>query len=357
MLVEKRKIWENGEYDYPLAFGFEPNLVGYLQETACDCDKEAPDEGLAEPGENGGRRPCMVIVPGGGYCLASPTEGEIVAKRFLSMGYQTFVLTYTTNPLMAVPLKDQPMRDLSRAIRYIRRNAKSYGIDENRIAVCGFSAGAHLCGSLCVHYKDVTEENQDYVLYSNRPDAAILSYPVITSGEYAHEGSFQALAGKEENEETKKWRNYFSLEYHVTPETPPCFLWQTVSDDTVPVENSYLFAKACKENGVPHAHHIFNFGWHGLSLADAAFTAGDFGDPYPMEQMVRTLEAVENDSLPIALTPEERETFLKENRDVVARICRKIPEEPWMPEVAMWPVLAEKWLNNQWRIKWESRNL
>lgn len=351
MSAEKIKIWEKGEYAYPLALGFEPNLVGYLHEAACACERGTPDKSLDVSGENRGRRPCMVIVPGGGYCFASPTEGEIVAKRFLSMGYQTFVLTYTTNPLRAVPLKDQPMKDLSRAIRCIRRNAKRYGIDENRIAVCGFSAGAHLCGSLCVHYKDVTEESEEYALYSNRPDAAILSYPVITSGVYAHEGSFQALTGKEETRETKKWRDYFSLEHHVTPQTPPCFLWQTVPDATVPVENSYLFARACKESKVPYAHHVFPFGWHGLSLADAAFTAGEFGDPYPLEQMVRTLDAVENDTLPIALSQGEKETFLKENRDVVARICRKIPQEPWMPEVAMWPLLAEKWLDNQWRIR------
>ena len=54
---------------------------------------------------------------------------------------------------------------------------------EDELTICGFSAGGHLCGSVCVHYEDVKDENPKYSAISNRPDAAILSYPVITSGE------------------------------------------------------------------------------------------------------------------------------------------------------------------------------
>lgn len=90
MRTEKITIWEQGEYDYPMAFGFEPNLRTYLHE----------DETV---------RPCMLVVPGGGYCIVSPTEGEIVAKKFYEKGYNAFVLTYTTNLLMAAPLKKQPI--------------------------------------------------------------------------------------------------------------------------------------------------------------------------------------------------------------------------------------------------------
>lgn len=51
---------------------------------------------------------------------------------------------------------------------------------------------------------------------------------------------------------------YMSLETQVTSQTPPSFLWQTVTDEVVPVENSYLFADACKKNGVSFAHHVFS---------------------------------------------------------------------------------------------------
>ena len=49
-----------------------------------------------------------------GYTVVSPSEGEIVAKKFYEMGYQTAVVTYTTNLLQMIPLKMQPMQDLMR---------------------------------------------------------------------------------------------------------------------------------------------------------------------------------------------------------------------------------------------------
>ena len=121
MKKETLAIWQKGEYQYPLAFGFVPKLVSYFH----------------EEGEQA--RPCMLVVPGGAYCVVSPTEGEIVAMEFYEKGYNAFVLTYTTNPLILEPLKDQPMRDLSRAIRFIRSRAGEFCIDPDRLVICGFS--------------------------------------------------------------------------------------------------------------------------------------------------------------------------------------------------------------------------
>ena len=94
MFGEVIRLWENGEYSYPLACGFVPNLVSYIHE----------DEKI---------RPCMIIVPGGGYRFVSQREGEIVARTFYDKGYNTFVLTYTTDLTMTEPLKEQPMKDLA----------------------------------------------------------------------------------------------------------------------------------------------------------------------------------------------------------------------------------------------------
>ena len=63
----------------------------------------------------------MLVVPGGAYYIASPTEAGIVALDFYHKGYQTFVLTYTTNLLGTIPLKDQPMRDLARAVSHCQK--------------------------------------------------------------------------------------------------------------------------------------------------------------------------------------------------------------------------------------------
>ena len=85
MFGEVIRLWENGEYSYPLACGFVPTLVSYIHE----------DEKI---------RPCMIIVPGGGYRFVSQREGAIVARTFYDKGYNTFVLTYTTDLTMTEPV-------------------------------------------------------------------------------------------------------------------------------------------------------------------------------------------------------------------------------------------------------------
>ena len=318
MKKETLAIWQKGEYQYPLAFGFVPKLVSYIH----------------EEGEQA--RPCMLVVPGGAYCVVSPTEGEIVAMEFYEKGYNAFVLTYTTNPLMLEPLKDQPMRDLSRAIRFIRSRAGEFCIDPDRLVICGFSAGGHLCASVCVHFADISDEVYEGI--SNRPDAAILSYPVITSGDKAHQGSIQALLGADATEAELK---YMSLETQVTENTPPCFLWQTATDEAVPVENSYLFAQALKEKGITFAHHVFSCGKHGLSLANEKWAAGDYGEPYTMEQTLAIAENVRNGNLEV---PKEMKDSSLSQFDMSEAEKAAADQKEANEEAVIWPVLAHQWL-------------
>ena len=94
----------------------------------------------------------------------------------------------------------------------------------------------------------------------------LLSYPVITSDpKYAHTGSFKNLLGDRFAED----RVRMSLEYQVTEAMPPCFIWHTAKDATVPVENSLLMAMALQKAKVPVELHIFPEGEHGLSRADS----------------------------------------------------------------------------------------
>lgn len=263
-------LWEKEEYQYPFAGEFRPNIRTYLHEDGID-------------------RPAMLVVPGGGYAIVSLTEGEIVAKRFYEAGYQAFVLTYTTNMFRNAPVRRQALEDISRAVCCIRKNAQEWHVISDRVACCGFSAGGHLVASLAVHHREQRAEAGAWAGVSNRPDAVVLCYPVITSGEKAHRDSFTLLLGEDAGEEALALA---SLENHVTTDTPPVFLWHTITDDLVPVENSIYFAQACHKAGVSCELHLFMEGPHGMSLATPQWAAGDFGADsiYTMEQQWRTLQ-------------------------------------------------------------------
>ena len=88
----------------------------------------------------------------------------------------------------------------------------------------------------------------------------VLGYPVITSGKFAHRGSFENLCGADE-----ALLQTMSLENQVRPDVPPFFIWHTVADQAVPVENSLLLASALTENHVPYELHLFTHGGHGSS--------------------------------------------------------------------------------------------
>ena len=266
----RKDIWEEGEYIYPAAYGFLPNIQAYLHDD---------DE----------KRDCILILPGGGYCMCCSHEGELPAREFYKRGCNTFVLSYTTDITMSVPLKRQPLEDISRAVRYIRKRADEYGV--KRLFICGFSAAGHLCATLAVHFADVEDKNPQYKDVSNRPDGAILSYPVITAGVFTHADSVRALLGDDPSAEELA---YYSAEKNVGKDTPPCFIWQTQTDSVVPVENSYMFAEALRKEGIPFAHYVYPSGEHGLSVSTKEMLSGT-AEPlenYSMEQTEKAVEAV-----------------------------------------------------------------
>ncbi|MBQ9772030.1 MAG: polysaccharide deacetylase family protein [Lentisphaeria bacterium] len=210
--------------------------------------------------ENDSVRPAILVVPGGGYGgVCRSTEGDPIAARFAGLGFRTFILHYRVAP-NRFPI---PQQDILRAIRMIRYNAEAWRIYPDQLAVCGFSAGGHLCASSGIIPDDVENYSDDVIdKMPGRPNAMLLAYPVITSGKYAHKGSFQNLLGKD----YAKRKREFSLETRVTKESAPAFIWHTVEDQAVPVENSYLLSEAMRKNGVVHELHIFPCGPHGMQL-------------------------------------------------------------------------------------------
>lgn len=330
-------LWGKEEYAYPCAGEFLPNITAYLHE-----DAEI--------------RPAILVVPGGGYAMVSPTEGELVAKKFYDAGYQAFVLTYTTNMFQLAPLERQPLRDISRAVSCIRKNAGDFHVQSNRICCCGFSAGAHLVGSLAVHYQEEVLEKELFAGAHNRPDAVMLCYPVITSGERAHEGSFELLLGKDASKEQLEWA---SLEKHVTLDTPPAFLWQTFTDEAVPVENSILFTKACRKAEVPCELHLFMEGVHGMSVANEDWASNNIGagSLYTMEQQWQTIKTLYKQnpaSVPemfaSVATAETLEDFAAGWTKAVAKYQSRTKQHA-DASAAQWPSLALAWLDKIWKMQ------
>lgn len=205
-------------------------------------------------------RPGIVIFPGGGYEHCSKREGERIAMGYNAAGFHAFVVDYALAPNR----HPEPIYDAARAVSFVRKNAKKYGVDSDKIAVVGFSAGGHLAASISNLWNDSELFSEEEITSGiHRPNASVLAYPVITSAEFAHRASFDNLLGQEADEDM---RSKLSLEKRVGEHTPPTFLWHTYEDGLVPVENSLLYAMALSKYRVPCEMHIYPHGSHGLSL-------------------------------------------------------------------------------------------
>ena len=230
------------------AEGFTASLFCYLPDNSPDIDPHRV-------------RKTVVLCPGGGYVMTSDREAEPVALALTARGYNVLILRYSVAPARF----PTALCELAYSVALAREHAAEWHVDPDKIVVMGFSAGAHLAGSLGTMWQeDFLADRLHLPNEAFRPNGMMLGYPVITSGEFAHEGSFEALLGDRLAECA-----WFSLENRVNPRTPPAFVWHTWDDNCVPVENSLLFAQAMKRQQIPLELHIFPHGVHGLSLANS----------------------------------------------------------------------------------------
>ena len=206
-------------------------------------------------------RPGLLILPGGRYQSHAHREADPIAVRFAAMGYHTFVLRYSLRPADGSCLYPQPLVDVARAMLYIRAHAEEWCLDASRVGICGFSAGGHLAASTAILW-DAEPVQTALGIHGTeaRPDAVVLGYPVITAGEYRHDGSIVNLCGDDAD-----LRATMSLENQVRDGLPPFFVWHTVEDPSVPVQNSLMLAGALTAHKVPLELHLFAHDGHGTS--------------------------------------------------------------------------------------------
>lgn len=241
----------------------------------------------------GMKRPAVIICPGGAYFNCSDREATPVALAFAAMGYHAFVLRYSVyggnvfdTGFQNITVKTEcqyprPMQDIGRAILYIRDHAEQWNVDCQKIAICGFSAGAHNCAMYANNWaKPVMTEHFGRPAEDFRPAACILGYP-LTDYVYAgvnhslnpmdaafHAASTTAYLGEHRNDphyltEVSPCRN-------VNENTPPTYIWATAADALVPVQHFLFMAQGLADQKIPFELHIFEDGPHGLSTSTQA---------------------------------------------------------------------------------------
>ncbi|MDZ4787792.1 MAG: alpha/beta hydrolase [Blastochloris sp.] len=213
----------------------------------------------------------VILLPGGGYAGLSSQEGEGMAGVFQLWGLKAFVCNYRLGS--AGYRHPTMLLDAARAVRLVRAHAKEWGIHPDKIVLVGCSAGGHLAATLLTKWDAGQHNHSDPVeRVSSRPDLGVLCYPVITMSKTTHGGSRNNLLGENPSQELIEET---SAERHVSPLTPPCFIWHTYEDDSVSVDNALLFTHALQKSSVPFELHVYQDGGHGLGMKNGHSWAND----------------------------------------------------------------------------------
>lgn len=179
-------------------------------------------------------RRAVFVIPGGSYEYCSTREGEPVALAYAARGFNSFLLTYSTSGA-SWPM---PLDDAREAYELVLSHCAEWQTDPCKIAAVGFSAGGHLAAALCM---------ADFA----HPAAMVLGYPCLGNPQCSTIPMHPpALLGK------------------ATKSAPPCFIFATFEDITVPVTHSLDFARELAALDVPVECHVFQRGAHGLALSE-----------------------------------------------------------------------------------------
>ena len=200
-----------------------------------------------------GNRAAIVFFFGGGWTNGSPAQFENQSRYFASRGMVAISADYRVYGRNKVQVPDC-IRDAKSAIRYIRRNAARLGIDPNRIAAGGGSAGGHLAAAAGV-IPNLEEPDEDTKV-SSRPNAMVMFNPALVIPEMATE----QMKGVDPKA--------VSPVEHVAHGAPPAIIFHGKADTTVPYSTAERFTtkmiaagNRCELVGFEDQKHgFFNYG-------------------------------------------------------------------------------------------------
>jgi acetyl esterase/lipase len=191
----------------------------------------------------------VLVAAGGAFAFRGDArEGTPVAEAFSALGYQSFVVNYRLRPYTM----QEGALDLGRAVRYVRQHAGEYGIDEQDIAVVGFSAGGILWSELLLNFDgnvNGTSIDPAYV-----PDALD-----NVSADVGAVGMIYSFYGRLSVAST-------DVEQFRAANLPPAFYAYGTEDPFVgEFEESIA---ALREAGVPVEEHVLQDWPHGFGVGD-----------------------------------------------------------------------------------------
>lgn len=203
-------------------------------------------------------RPAIVFFHGGGWVGGAPGQFTEHSKYLASRGMVAFQVEYR---LLDRKANDPPTiccRDAKSAMRWVRSRAKQFGIDSQRIASAGGSAGGHLAAF--VGMVEGVDDPADDTDVSAKSNAMCLFNPVFDNGP---DGWGHKRVGKQ-------YRVYSPF-HNVTPDDPPAIVFLGSADSLIPVKTAHDFQAAMKQAGVDcevmifegKPHGFFNFGRYG----------------------------------------------------------------------------------------------
>jgi acetyl esterase/lipase len=214
----------------------------------------------------------VIVMPGGGYtALVTEKEGGVEARWLSEHGVTAFVLQYRLGPEYEFPA---PMLDGARAVRWVRSQAASLGINPGKVGVWGFSAGGHLAGYMASIHDGGNASAQDPIdRLGDRPDFAILSYGRLSMDKgFTPEPVMPGLLGAHA---TQMQIDAISPVLHVTKDNSPSFIYSTTADQKVNSRNATAFYDVLQQTGIPVELHIFELGVHGTGMGQGIKDAAE----------------------------------------------------------------------------------
>ena len=228
---------------------------------------------VLKPKANANGAAVIFMVSGGWVSTFSPPQQAAVRfQALLDKGFTVIPVRHGSSPKYVIP---EIVADVRRAVRFIRYNAKQWGIDPNRLGVFGGSAGGHLSLVIGTASDDGDPKATDFMRESDRVASVVAYFPPVDlrplargirtapPAEGAKPERFPAL-----NFEKEKAPDYSPI-VHVSPDDPPTLLIHGDKDELVPVSNSKIIYEAFQQNKVKTDLIIIPGAGHGFQGEDA----------------------------------------------------------------------------------------